>query len=375
MSVDVETVVIGAGVVGLAVARALGRSGQEVLVLERHDRIGAETSSRSSEVIHAGLYYPTGSLKAELCVRGRALLYEFARDNGVPVRRYGKLLVATREDEIPALEAIARRAAENGVADLELLDGTAARAMEPELSCVAAYVSPSTGVIDSSALMLALEGHIRGNGGDVVLKTSVKDVSRNGAGDFVISIEGEDGASSLVTRNLVLAAGLGGTALGRLLEAAPGYSVPATYLAKGHYFALSGRAPFSHLVYPMPHGGGLGVHLTLDVGGQAKFGPDIEWCAEGSDPGYAFDDPAGARLASFEQEIRRYWPGLPDNALAPAYTGIRPKINRKGEPPADFAIHGEAQHGIPRLVALYGIESPGLTSSLAIGEHVSALFA
>jgi L-2-hydroxyglutarate oxidase LhgO len=374
MSVDVQTVVIGAGVVGLAIARALARSGHEVLVLERHDRIGSETSSRSSEVIHAGLYYPPGSLKAELCVRGRAMLYEFARENGVPVQRYGKLLVATREDETPALEAIARRAVENGVTDLELLDEAAARAMEPELSCVAAYFSPSTGVIDSSALMLALEGHIRTNGGDVVLNTSVVEVSRNATEDFVVTIESEDGASSLVARNLVLAAGHGGTMLGRMLKVSSGYAVPTTHLAKGHYFALSGRAPFKHLIYPMPHGGGLGVHLTLDVAGQAKFGPDIDWCVEGSELSYAFDDASGARLASFEHEIRRYWPGLPRNALAPAYTGIRPKINRQGEPPADFAIHGEAQHGISRLVALYGIESPGLTSSLAIGDYVSALF-
>jgi L-2-hydroxyglutarate oxidase LhgO len=221
--------------------------------------------------------------------------------------------------------------------------------------------------------MLALEGHVRTQGGVVVLNTSVTGVSINGAGDFVITIEGEDGASSLVARNLVLAAGHGGTALGRMLQGTATYGAPTTSLDKGHYFALSGRAPFKHLVYPMPHGGGLGVHLTLDVAGQAKFGPDIEWCAEGSDPGYGFDDGNGARLASFEHEIRRYWPGLPANALAPAYTGIRPKINREGEPPADFAIHGEAQHGIPRLAALYGIESPGLTSSLAIGDYVATL--
>ena len=375
MSVDVETVVIGAGVAGLAVARALSASRQEVLVLERNHRIGAETSARSSEVIHAGLYYPPKSLKAELCVRGRGLLYEFARENGVPVERYGKLLVATRADEVPALEAIARRAAENGVTDLVSLDEMAARTMEPELSCVAACFSPSTGVIDSSALMLALEGHLRTNGGSVVLNTSVTDVSRNGAGEFVISTQGEDGASSLVSLNLVIAAGHGGTALGRRLHGDTGYSVPKPYLAKGHYFALAGRAPFKHLIYPMPHEGSLGVHLTLDTGGQAKFGPDIDWCPEGSEPGYAFDDESGARRAYFEHEIRRYWPGLPDNALTPAYTGIRPKINREGEPPADFAIHGEAQHGIPRLVALYGIESPGLTSSLAIGEYVSRLIA
>ncbi len=212
MSVDVETVVIGAGVTGLAVARALSASRQEVLVLERNHRIGAETSARSSEVIHAGLYYPPQSLKAELCVRGRGLLYEFARENGVPVERYGKLLVATRADEVPALEAIAKRAAENGVTDLVSLDEMAARTMEPELSCVAACFSPSTGVIDSSALMLALEGHLRTNGGSVVLNTSVTDVSRNGAGEFVISTQGEDGASSLVSLNLVIAAGHGGTA-------------------------------------------------------------------------------------------------------------------------------------------------------------------
>jgi len=374
VTADVETVVVGAGVVGLAIARALARAGQEVLVLERHGRIGSETSARNSEVIHAGLYYPPGSLRAKLCVAGKALLYDFCAETGVTHNRCGKLLVATQDVEIARLEAIAANAAKNGVNDLRRLSAAEARQLEPEVACVAAYLSPSTGVIDSHALMLALEGHLTARGGEVVLNTDVTGLSAPGdAGEtFRIETLSAGERSALTAKNLVLAAGFGGTDLGRMLTYRQDYRVPRTYPAKGHYFSLSGRAPFTHLVYPMPQGAWLGVHLTLDVTGRAKFGPDIEWKDEVT---YDFEDPEGERRITFEHEIRRYWPGLPAGALQPDYVGVRPKIYRPGEPVADFAIHGAAKHGIAGLVALYGIESPGLTASLAIGDYVAALLA
>jgi L-2-hydroxyglutarate oxidase LhgO len=374
VAADVETVVVGAGVVGLAIARALALAGQEVMVLERHDRIGSETSSRNSEVIHAGIYYPPGSLRAQLCVAGKAQLYRFCAENGVAHTRCGKLLVATEEIEIKRLEAIAANAAQNGVDDLRRLSGEEARKLEPELACIAAYLSPSTGVIDSHGLMLALEGHLTSSGGEVVLNTTVTDLAApaDASGEFRIATRSGDETSTLSAKNVVLAAGLGGTELGKMPSYPRDYRVPKTYPAKGHYFTLSSKAPFRHLVYPMPQGAWLGVHLTLDVTGRAKFGPDIEWKEWVS---YDFEDPAGERRITFEHEIRRYWPGLPDGALHPDYVGVRPKIYRQGEPAADFAIHGPDTHGVAGLVALYGIESPGLTSSLAIGDHVAALFA
>ena len=372
MAADVETVVIGAGVVGLAIARAFALRGHEVLVLERHGRIGSETSARNSEVIHAGLYYPPGSLRAKLCVSGKALLYRFCADSGVAHLRCGKLLVATEEAEIAQLDAIAANAKANGVDDLRRLPAEEARRLEPELSCVAAYLSPSTGIVDSHGLMTALEGHLTAFGGGVVLNTAVTSLAAPGGatGDFQIASESGGETSRLTARNVVLAAGFGATALGRSLSYPGDYRVPETYPAKGHYFALSRRAPFNHLVYPMPQGAWLGVHLTFDVAHRAKFGPDIAWTDTVT---YDFEDAGGARRAKFEHAIRRYWPGLPEAALQPDTVGVRPKIYRQGEPVADFAIHGPAAHGIPRLVALYGIESPGLTSSLAIGEHVAAL--
>jgi L-2-hydroxyglutarate oxidase LhgO len=372
MGTDVETIVIGAGVVGLAIARALARRGQEVMVLERHGAIGTEVSSHNSEVIHAGLYYPPGSLRARFCVAGKGMLYDFARENGVAHTKAGKLLVATTEAELPKLAAIAETAAKNGVGDLVALSGADARKLEPELACLAAYLSPSTGVIDSHGLMLALEGHITDAGGSVVLNADVTGLAQNGAGEFEVATLSDGAASTITSRRLVIAAGLGGSRLGGMLGGKPGYTVPATFPAKGHYFTLSGKAPFRHLVYPMPVGAWLGIHLTLDIAGQAKFGPDIAW-KEGVD--YAFEDADGSRQRLFEREVRRFWPGLPERALAPGYTGIRPKIYREGEPAADFAIHGAEHHGIADLVALYGIESPGLTSSLAIGEHVSDMLA
>jgi L-2-hydroxyglutarate oxidase LhgO len=369
MATDAETVVIGAGVVGLAIGRALALAGHQVLVLERHGRIGTETSARNSEVIHAGLYYPPGSLRAKLCVSGKALLYEFCAQNGVAFLDCGKLLVATDESETAKLDAVAANAKANGVTDLRRLTGAEARALEPELSCIAAYLSPSTGVIDSAGLARALEGHFTSLG-EIVLNAAVTRLGVTAAGEFELTIASGGDTSTLTARNVVIAAGLGATALGCTLSYPGGYRVPDTYPAKGHYFALSSPTPFRHLVYPMPTGAWLGVHLTFDVAHRARFGPDIQW-TDGVT--YDFDDADGARRATFERAIRRYWPGLPDRALLPDSVGVRPKIYREGEPVADFSIDGPGKHGIPRLVALYGIESPGLTSSLAIGDYVTAL--
>ncbi len=374
MTTDVETIVIGAGVVGLAVGRALALQGQEVIVLERHDLIGSETSSRNSEVIHAGLYYPPGSLRAKLCVAGKHMLYRFCADNGVTAKRCGKLLVATRPEELDKLADISRTAKRNGVDDLVALTGAQARALEPEAKCEAALLSPSTGVIDSHGYMVALEGYVTTHGGQVVLKTVVTKLERAGDGTFIVGIESDGVADRITCRRLVNAAGLGACTLGAMLfgedATAGGYQVPKMYPAKGHYFSLATRSPFQRLIYPMPQGAWLGLHLTLDVAGKAKFGPDIEWK---DDVSYYFEDPEGARTATFYREVRRYWPGLPDGALQPDYTGVRPKIYREGEPAADFAIHGPQMHGMTNFVGLYGIESPGLTSSLAIADMVADL--
>lgn len=370
MTADVDTVVIGAGVIGLAAARALAMRGREVMVLERNDRIGAETSSRNSEVIHAGLYYPPGSLRARLCVEGKALLYRFCAENGVAVSRCGKLLVATADGEIAKLETIAETARRNGVDDLVRLTAAGARALEPQVHCAGALLSPSTGVIDSHGLMIALEGHLGTRGGSVVLNTAVISLARMPGGDFALTTSSHGDLTRLSARNVVIAAGLGATAIASTLFSGGAHVPPQTFPAKGHYFTLTGRAPFQRLIYPMPDGAWLGVHLTLDIAGQAKFGPDLAWTDRVA---YDFEDADGRRAASFYREIRRYWPGLPEGALQPGYTGIRPKLYRPGEPAADFAIHGPETHGVARLVALYGIESPGLTSCLAIGEHVAAL--
>ncbi len=367
---DIETIVIGAGVVGLAIGRALAQAGQEVIVLEQHDLIGSETSSRNSEVIHAGIYYPTGSLRARLCVAGKQMLYRFCAENGVTHQRCGKLLVATRPEELPKLRDIGATAARNGVGDLLPLTGEEARRLEPELDCEAAYLSPSTGVIDSHGLMLALEGHITSARGQVVLNTRVDGIARLPSGLFELDIASGGETARITSKRLVNSAGHGASRVGGFLIYPDGYAVPATYPAKGHYFSYAGRSPFRRLIYPMPQGAWLGVHLTLDVGGKAKFGPDIAWKP---DVTYHFEDADGARAATFYREVRRYWPGLPDGSLQPDYTGVRPKIYREGEPAADFAIHGPEQHGIASFVGLYGIESPGLTSSLAIGEMVAGM--
>jgi len=368
MTADIESVVIGAGAVGLAVARALAEAGHEVMVLEQHALIGSETSSRNSEVIHAGIYYPPGSLRATLCVRGKELLYRFCAENDVGHARCGKLLVATHESQLPKLAAIKATAEKNGVGDLEEIGADAARALEPELACAAALLSPSTGIIDSHGFMLALQGHVEARDGSVVLRCPVERIERTGAGLYRLATGGE-APGAVTCRNLVVAAGLHASGLARTLSLGGGYSVPETYYAKGQYYALSGSSPFRRHIYPMPDGAWLGLHATVDIGGRCKFGPDIEWIPEidyGFEPG---------KLAQFLAFIRSYYPGLDASRLHPDYTGIRPKLYREGEPVPDFAIHGPERHDLPGLVALYGIESPGLTASLAIGEMVAGMLA
>jgi L-2-hydroxyglutarate oxidase LhgO len=363
---EIDCAVIGAGLVGLAVARALAIEGREVLVLESEGAIGTGTSSRNSEVIHAGIYYPQGSLKAKLCVEGKQLLYAYAAERGVPHRRCGKFIVATSPEQAAQLEMIRTKAAANGVDDLELLTAQQAIALEPQLQCVAALNSPSTGIVDSHALMLSLLGDLENAGGMLALKSPI---ARAECGDDGIVLIAQDG-TALRCRSVVNAAGLGAPALARRFEGLPAASVPTEYFAKGNYFTLSGRAPFGRLVYPVPEPGGLGVHLTIDLGNQAKFGPDVQWVQSADD---LVVDPA--RGDGFYAEVRKYWPALPDGALIPGYAGMRPKISGPGEPAADFVIDGPASHGVAGLVNLFGIESPGLTSSLAIARHVSDLLA
>ncbi len=361
-----DCVVIGAGVVGLAVARELALAGCEVMVLERESAIGTGTSSRNSEVIHAGIYYPQGSLKAQLCVVGKALLYAYLEERGLPHRRCGKLIVATTQAQVAQLAAIHAKAAANGVNDLEWLNADAARALEPQLQCLAALHSPSTGIVDSHALMLSLQGELENAGGVVALKSPVAQATCETDAIVLTAIDG----TQLRCRSVVNAAGLDAPALAAKFAKLRADAVPTAYYAKGNYFTLAGRAPFSRLIYPVPEAGGLGVHLTLDLGGQAKFGPDVEWV---DSPDDLVVDPA--RGDAFYAEVRRYWPALPNGALLPGYAGIRPKLSGPGEPAADFLIQGPVDHGVPGLVNLFGIESPGLTGSLAIAQRVAGLLA
>ncbi|WP_332776241.1 NAD(P)/FAD-dependent oxidoreductase [Polaromonas sp.] len=365
MSVDqVDCVVVGAGVVGLAVARALALQGREVMVLEAADAIGTGTSSRNSEVIHAGIYYPQGSLKARLCVQGKALLYAYCGERGIAHRRCGKLIVATSQAQVAQLQTIIAKAAANGVHDLLLLTREQARALEPQLDCVAAVQSPSTGIVDSHALMLALQGDLENAGGMVVLNSPLAHAECSPAAIHLIAKDGTE----LQARSVVNAAGLYAPALAQRFAGLSARFVPASYYAKGNYFTLSGRSPFQRLIYPVPEAAGLGVHLTIDLGGQAKFGPDVQWV---DSPDDLVVDPA--RGDAFYAEVRKYWPVLQDGALIPGYAGLRPKIGPPHEPAKDFLIQGPAEHGVPGLVNLFGIESPGLTSALAIGEHVGDL--
>jgi L-2-hydroxyglutarate oxidase LhgO len=363
---DVDVVVIGAGVVGIAVARALALAGREVIVLDKEEGIGTETSSRNSEVIHAGIYYPAGSLKARLCVQGKHALYAHARRCGVPFLNCGKLIVATAPEQIAELEALKAKGAANGVPDLEMWTADRARALEPNLACVAALWSPSTGVIDSHALMLSFLGEMEDAGGMLALNSPVDAVMAKADG-FVLSVGGAD-PMRLKTRILVNAAGLHAPALAGGIAGLEARHVPRAAYAKGNYYTLAGRSPFSRLIYPVPEPGGLGVHVTIDLAGQTRFGPDVEWLADGVlnydvDPGRAY---------SFYAAVRRYWPDLPDGALLPGYAGIRPKLGLPGDPASDFVIQDAGVHGLPGLVNLFGIESPGLTATLAIAEEVAA---
>ncbi len=351
--------VIGAGVVGLAIAAALARRGCAPIVLEREATIGTGISSRNSEVIHGGMYYPTGSLRAALCVEGRHMLYAYAQARGVATRRLGKLIVATDDAERRKIEAIHRQGQTNGVEDLALIDGASARRLEPALACIAALHSPQTGIVDSHGLMLALQGEIEDGGGMIAFNTPVERVTRE-AGGLVVHSAGETYAADVV----VNAAGLAAQAVARSVEPMPVERIPPLVLAKGHYFGFAGRPVFSRLIYPAPVDGGLGVHVTLDLAGRMRFGPDVEWIDRED---YAVDP---RRAGAFEAAIRRYWPSLPSDSLVPDYAGIRPKLTGPGEPAADFMIQMEAEHGVPGLVNLFGIESPGLTASLAIAERV-----
>jgi L-2-hydroxyglutarate oxidase LhgO len=374
-----DTVVVGAGVVGLAVARALAQAGRSVWLLERAEAFGTGVSARSSEVIHGGLYYAAGSLKARWCVAGRRALYAYAHERGVPHRRTGKLIVATADDQLPGLQALLTKAQTNGVENMAWLDAAQACAMEPALHCVGALWSPQTGIVDSHALMLSLLGDAERAGATLVCHTGVLAIRRVPDG---WKLRLHDGTEILAER-VVNAAGLGAVALAQRSDGIDPALLPRAHFAKGSYFSLAGKAPFSRLIYPAPMPGlaGLGVHLTLDMGGQARFGPDVQWLpspAAGeelptTDPALWAVDPA--RAALFAAEVRRYWPGVPTDRLQPAYVGIRPKISGPGEPATDFCLLGPSDHGAPGLVHLLGMESPGLTSCLAVGAAVAQALA
>jgi L-2-hydroxyglutarate oxidase LhgO len=362
---EIECIVIGAGVVGLACAAAIARSGREVLVLEAENAIGTHTSSRNSEVIHAGIYYEPGSLKAELCRRGNHQLYAYAKDRGIPFLNTGKLIVACSEGQVNKLEAIRRNAIANDVDDIELMTPQEANRLEPAVTCNAALFSPSTGIIDSHAYMLALAGELEAYGGMIGLQTRVStcDLSE----DRIIVTTGGENALRLNARHVINCAGLMAPAVARSMKGLKENSVPQTHYAIGHYYRLTGRSPCQRPVYPLPEPGGLGIHLTVDLGGQAKFGPDVRWIDKID---YSFDD---SRFGEFVSAIQAYLPELQADRLAPDYTGIRPKIVGAGQPAADFRIDGAEVHGCCGVVNLFGIESPGLTASLAIGDHVADL--
>ena len=360
---NVDVVIVGAGVVGLAIARSLGAAGREVLILEAADGFGTGTSSRNSEVIHAGIYYPRGSLKARFCVSGRDRLYAFCEQHGVEHRRSGKLIVATSDGQLSELQRIQAAARGNGV-ELELWEASRAIALEPQLRCVGALHSPVTGIIDSHSYMLALLGQAEDRGATLSCGNRVTRLSLENDG-VVIAINGEE--PLLRARTLINSAGIDAPHVAKLIEGFPSDHIPQAYFAKGNYFTLAGRSPFKHLVYPIPEPGGLGVHLTLDLAGRARFGPDVQWIEERD---YTVDP---RRAEKFYAAIRTYWPALPDGSLQPDYAGIRPKISAPTAPAADFRIDGPEMHGVKSVVNLFGIESPGLTASLAIADHVASL--
>lgn len=360
----VDCVVIGAGVVGLAVARACALAGHETILLESASAIGTGTSSRNSEVIHAGLYYPPGSLKARLCIQGRQALYTYCESHNVPHWRCGKLIVATHDDQQATLQALAANAAANGVDDLQWLEAAQAKAAEPALQCAAALKSPSTGIVDSHSLMQALLGDLEAAGGMLALCSPVVSGEADGDQGIVLRVGGDE-PMEIRVRRLINAAGLQATAVAARIAGIPADTIPTLKLAKGNYYALSSTSPFSHLIYPVPVKGGLGVHLTLDLGRRARFGPDVQWV---DTIDYAVDP---ARAESFYASIRQYWPQLPDGALHADYAGVRPKLAHTGPGDADFLIQDEHTHGVRGLVNLYGIESPGLTAALAIADEVA----
>jgi L-2-hydroxyglutarate oxidase LhgO len=367
-SADIDCLVVGAGVIGLAIGRALARAGREVVIIEAESGIGRGISSRNSEVIHAGLYYPPGSLKARACVEGRQMLYRFCEDHGVPFRRYGKILVAADEVQRAQVLAIKARAEANGVSDLALLERAELARLEPALAGDVGLLSPSTGIIDSHSYMLALQGDAEAHGATLAFGAPLE---RGKVRDHAIVLTiGGAAPTEIAARHVVLAAGLASPRLARAIEGLDPATVPQPYFAKGNYFSLSRRPPFSRLIYPVPEPGGIGTHLTLDLAGRGRFGPDVEWLATSDDRtlDYAVDP---ARSTKFYAAVRRYWPDLADGDLVPDYSGVRPKIAAPGAPDADFTIHDRSVHGIDGLVALYGIESPGLTASLAIAEIVA----
>jgi L-2-hydroxyglutarate oxidase LhgO len=367
----VDAVVIGAGGVGLAVGRALAMRGLETIVLERENAIGTGASSRNSEVIHAGIYYPSGSLKARLCVAGRHALYAYCESHGVEHRRCGKLLVASSEQQRARMTGIQAQAAINGVDDLRVLGRAEVLAMEPELNAVAALHSPSTGIVDTHGLMLAYLGDMEAAGGALALLSPVLNMhcANASADDGHVLRIGGDTPMELNARIVVNSAGLWAPSIAASFEGLAPSRIPRARFAKGNYFSLTGRVPFTHLIYPLPEEAGLGTHLTLDLAGQARFGPDVEWIDPVSPDAIDYQvDPQ--RAEAFEADIRRYWPGLPRGALAPAYSGVRPKLQSPGQAAVDFVLQGPADHGVAGLMNLFGIESPGLTSSLALAEEV-----
>lgn len=365
MTEKIDCAVIGAGVIGLAVARKLAMSGGEVVLLEAEAHFGTHTSSRNSEVIHAGIYYPTGSLKARLCFAGRNALYRYCADHDVNHRRVGKVIVACDDSELAGLEKYRRQAEVNGCMDLRMLTGAELAGMEPHVRCVAGFVSPSTGIIDAHGLMLAYLGDAQAHGGALAVASPVVSGEVTGEG-VVLQVGGQD-PMKLICRSVVNSAGFNAQAVARSIKGIPQRTIPPTYYAIGHYYTLSGTRPFERLIYPVARQDWLGVHVTIDLGGQVKFGPDFAWIDRID---YRFDE---SREQAFYTAIRRYFPGLEDGALHPGYTGIRPKTHGPGTPAPDFMIQGPRDHGVPGMVSLYGIESPGLTASLAIADYVADL--
>ena len=364
MTERLDCVVVGSGVVGLAVARSLALAGREVIVLESEPEIGMHTSSRNSEVIHAGIYYPEGSLKAKLCVQGRAALYNYCEERNIPYQRIGKLIVASNTADFPKLDAVQSQAQRNGVKDMRLIDRAQALALEPHVKCEAALLSPSTGIIDSHSLMVSYQADIEAHGGVVVTHSRVTSVTIRDSG-FTLDVQGTE--DRIDCHTLINSTGLWAEQFARSIRQFDSAMIKTIKFAKGHYFSYQGKSPFDHLVYPLPVDGGLGVHATNDMGGSARFGPDVDWI---NSVDYSFDE---SRLNLFADAIRSYFPALDISRLAPAYTGIRPKLSGPGDPPEDFLIQGSLTHGVKNLVNLFGIESPGLTSSLAIGDYVVEL--